>query len=154
MATMNGASPSLLKAEHDPATVTAARRLLEAGDTLCISQVESVGFRMLLKRAHELASLHSKGEQALQSIEDLAQLLGFCTANPLELGKHAERLAEEFTVTSIAELVDYPDTAPASVAGIVTNLRLRTTRKGEKMAWLTLADATGALGYEGAVRVC
>ena len=109
---------------------------------------------MLLKRAHELASLHSKGEHALQSIEDLAQLLGFCTANPLELGKHAERLAEEFTVTSIAELVDYPDTAPASVAGIVTNLRLRTTRKGEKMAWLTLADATGALGYEGAVRVC
>jgi DNA polymerase III alpha subunit len=27
----------------------------------------------------------------------------------------------------------------------VTNLRLRLTRKGEKMAWLTLADATGAI---------
>ena len=27
----------------------------------------------------------------------------------------------------------------------MTNLRLRMTRKGEKMAWLTLADATGAI---------
>jgi len=51
-------------------------------------------------------------------------------------------------------ILDYPDKASASMGGIVTKLRLRTTRKGEKMAWLTLADATGALGYEGAVRVC
>jgi DNA polymerase III subunit alpha len=71
--------------------------------------------------------------------------LGFYSASPLEVEKHAERLAEEFSVTSIAELVDYPDKAPASVGGIVTNLRVRTTRKGEKMAWLTLADATGAI---------
>jgi DNA polymerase-3 subunit alpha len=71
--------------------------------------------------------------------------LGFYTASPLEVEKQAERLAEEFSVTSIAELVDYPDKAPASVSGIVTNLRLRTTRKGERMAWLTLADATGAI---------
>jgi DNA polymerase-3 subunit alpha len=71
--------------------------------------------------------------------------LGFYTASPLELEKHAERLAEEFSVTSIAELVDYPDKAPASVGAIITNLRLRTTKKGEKMAWLTLADATGAI---------
>jgi DNA polymerase-3 subunit alpha len=62
---------------------------------------------------------------------------------------HAKRLAEEFGVVSIAELVDYPDKAPASVGAIVTNLRLRTTRKGERMAWLTLADGTGAI--EGAV---
>ncbi len=34
--------------------MAAAWRLLEAGDTVCISQVESVSFRMLLKRAHEL----------------------------------------------------------------------------------------------------
>jgi DNA polymerase-3 subunit alpha len=27
----------------------------------------------------------------------------------------------------------------------VTSLRVRNTRKGEKMAWLTLADATGAM---------
>jgi hypothetical protein len=64
-------------AETDPdlATVAAAWRLLEAGDTLCISQVESVGFRMLLKRAHELVDVQSNRQRALTSIEDLAQLL-------------------------------------------------------------------------------
>jgi DNA polymerase III subunit alpha len=71
--------------------------------------------------------------------------LGFYTASPLEVERHAVRLAEEFSVTGIAELVDYPDKAPASVGAIVTNLHVRTTRKGEKMAWLTLADATGAI---------
>jgi DNA polymerase III alpha subunit len=59
------------------------------------------------------------------------------------------RLVEEFGVAPLAELVDLPDRAPASVAGIVTALRVRTTKKGERMAWLTLADGTGAV--EGAV---
>jgi DNA polymerase III alpha subunit len=72
---------------------------------------------------------------------DLAQ--GFLTASPLEVQKRADRLVQEFGVTGIAELVDYPDKAPASVRAISTKLRLRTTRKGERMAWLTLADATG-----------
>jgi DNA polymerase-3 subunit alpha len=71
--------------------------------------------------------------------------LGFYTASPLEVQRHAGRLSEEFGVTAIAELVDHPDRGPASIGGVVTNLRLRTTRKGEKMAWLTLADATGAI---------
>jgi DNA polymerase-3 subunit alpha len=71
--------------------------------------------------------------------------LGFYTSAPLEVQKHARRLAEEFGVTSIAELVDYPDKAPVSLAGIVTALRLRTTRKGQPMAWLTLSDGTGGL---------
>ncbi|MBV9323914.1 MAG: DNA polymerase III subunit alpha [Chloroflexi bacterium] len=71
--------------------------------------------------------------------------LGFVTASPLEVQKHADRLVEEFGVVNIAELVDFPDKAPASVGAIITNLRLRTTRKGEKMAWLTFADATGAI---------
>jgi DNA polymerase-3 subunit alpha len=71
--------------------------------------------------------------------------LGFLTASPLEVQKHSRRLAEEFGVTNIAELVDLPDKAPASVGAVVTNLRLRLTKKGEKMAWLTLADATGAI---------
>jgi DNA polymerase-3 subunit alpha len=71
--------------------------------------------------------------------------LGFYSASPMEVEKHAERLSEEFSITNIAELVDYPDKAPASISGIVTNLRIRNTRKGEKMAWLTLANATGAI---------
>jgi len=49
--------------------------LLDAGDTLGISQVEGVGFRMLLRRAHELADMQSPHGQALRSIEDLGQLL-------------------------------------------------------------------------------
>ena len=44
-------------------------------DTLGISQVESTGFRMLLRRATELAELRSQHGQALRSVEDLAQLL-------------------------------------------------------------------------------
>src|SRR5207248_6694487 len=39
------------------------------------SQVESTGFRMLLKRAKDLAELQSQQGHALRSIEDLAQLL-------------------------------------------------------------------------------
>jgi DNA polymerase III alpha subunit len=71
--------------------------------------------------------------------------LGFYTASTMEVQRHAKCLVEEFGVTNIAELVDYPDKAPASVGAIVTNLRLRMTKKGERMAWLTLADATGAI---------
>jgi Bacterial DNA polymerase III alpha subunit finger domain len=64
-----------IEAEPDEATQAAAWRLLEAGDTLGISQVESVGFRMLLKRAHELAKVQSQRGHALTCVEDLAQLL-------------------------------------------------------------------------------
>jgi len=71
--------------------------------------------------------------------------LGFYTASPMEVQQHASRLTEEFGVTSIAELVDYPHRASVSVGAIVTNLRVRLTKKGEQMAWLTLADATGAI---------
>jgi DNA polymerase-3 subunit alpha len=71
--------------------------------------------------------------------------LGFLTASPMEVERHSQRLVDEFGVTHIAELVDLPDKAPASVGAIVTNLRVRTTKKGDRMAWLTLADATGAI---------
>src|SRR5262249_2202159 len=61
--------------EPDEDTRAAAWRLVEAGDTLGISQVESVGFRMLLRRARELAEVQSPHGQALRTTEDLAQLL-------------------------------------------------------------------------------
>ena len=64
-----------IDSEPDEATQAAAWRLLEAADTLGISQVESTGFRMLLKRAKDLAELQSQHGQALRSVEDLAQLL-------------------------------------------------------------------------------
>jgi len=71
--------------------------------------------------------------------------LGFLAASPVEVQTYKKRLTEEFGVTNIAELVDLPDKTPASVGAVVTNLRLRTTKKDERMAWLTLADATGAI---------
>jgi hypothetical protein len=64
-----------IEAESDESTQAAAWRLLEAGDSLGISQVEGVAVRMLLRRAHELAELQAQGGRALESLEDLAQLL-------------------------------------------------------------------------------
>jgi len=53
---------------------------------------------------------------------ELAHLVSYCKA-PHEVQRHAKRLAEEFGVVSIAELTDYADRAPMSVAGIVTSSR-------------------------------
>ena len=75
---------------------------------------------------------------------ELAHLGFYCQA-PHEVQRHAKRLAEEFGVVSIAELTDYADRAPISVAGIVTSLRVRTTKKSEQMAWVVLSDGTGGL---------
>jgi hypothetical protein len=58
-AAMATASTRPSSVEDDRATGAAAWRLLEAGDTLSISQVEGVGLRMLLRRARELAELQS-----------------------------------------------------------------------------------------------
>src|SRR5207253_8501094 len=44
-------------------------------DTLCVAQVETIGMRMLLKRARSLAREQSYSAEALNSLEDLAQLL-------------------------------------------------------------------------------
>ena len=62
-----------------------------------------------------------------------------------EVQRHARRLAEEFGAVAIAELVDYADKAPVSVAGIVTTLRVRTTKNGEPMAWIVMSDGTAGL---------
>jgi len=59
--------------------------------------------------------------------------------------RHAKRLAEEFGVVSIAELTDYADRAPMSVAGIVTSLHVRTTKRAEQLAWVVLSDRAGGL---------
>ena len=75
--------------------------------------------------------------------DELAHL-GFYLA---EVDAHTSslRVAEEFSTLAIAELVDHPHHAPVSIAGIVTTLRVRQTRKGEEMAWLSIADASGAV---------
>ena len=44
------------------------------------------------------------------------------------------RIAEEFSTIDIAQLGGHPHNAPVSIAGLVTSLRVRQTKKGEEMA--------------------
>jgi len=69
--------------------------------------------------------------------------LGFYVANS-EVRRGALRIAEEFSTIEIAELAGHPHNAPVTIAGIVTTLRVRQTRKGEEMAWLCITDSSGA----------
>jgi len=69
--------------------------------------------------------------------------LGFYIANS-DVRRGAVRIAEEFSTIEIAELAGHPHNAPVTIAGIVTTLRVRQTRKGEEMAWLCIADSSGA----------
>ena len=59
--------------------------------------------------------------------------------------QNALRIAEEFSTIDIATLAGQPHNAVVAIAGIVTTLRIRQTKKGEQMAWLTLTDGTGAI---------
>ena len=45
----------------------------------------------------------------------------------------------------IAALAGQPHNAVVAIAGVVTTVRIRQTKKGEQMAWLTLTDGTGAI---------
>jgi len=89
-------SPSLgsaaILAQHggvEPDTAAAAWRLLEAGDTLCIAQVESLGMRQLFRRARELRDQHGVEGSVLERLEDLAQLLALW--RPGAWGKEREQ---------------------------------------------------------------
>jgi DNA polymerase-3 subunit alpha len=70
--------------------------------------------------------------------------LGFYVV-PRDVQQHARRIAEEFSTLDIVELGGQPHNALVAIAGVVTTLRIRQTRKGEQMAWLTLTDGTGAV---------
>ena len=87
-------------------------QLIEAGDTLGISEVESTGFRMLLKRAKDLAERKSLHGQALRSIEDLAQLLAL-----LKPGVYSREAEEAYFDVRFAarERPTYPHPAMAKV---------------------------------------
>jgi DNA polymerase III subunit alpha len=69
--------------------------------------------------------------------------LGFYVGS--DLHKHAMRIAEEFSTIDIAQLGGHPHNAPVSIAGLVTSLRVRQTKKGEEMAWLSISDASGSV---------
>jgi DNA polymerase-3 subunit alpha len=70
--------------------------------------------------------------------------LGFYVASSDGQG-NAARIAEEFSTIDIAELGGHPHNAPVTIAGIITTLRVRQTKKGEEMAWLSIADPSGSV---------
>src|SRR4029079_15066877 len=75
--------------------------------------------------------------------DELAHL-GFYVV-PRDVQQNALRIAEEFSTIDIAALAGEPHNAVVAIAGVITTLRVRQTKKGEQMAWLTLTDGTGAI---------
>lgn len=69
--------------------------------------------------------------------------LGFyITGHPLD--KHADVLAK-LNAATIAEAIERGASPKANVAGIVTGLQMRTTKKGDRFAILALEDQTGSI---------
>jgi DNA polymerase-3 subunit alpha len=64
---------------------------------------------------------------------------------PHDVQQNALRIAEEFSTLDIAGLAGQQHNTVVSIAGLITTLRIRQTKKGEQMAWLTLTDGTGAI---------
>jgi DNA polymerase-3 subunit alpha len=75
--------------------------------------------------------------------DELAHLGYFVVPNDVQ--QNALRIAEEFSTLDIAALAGQQHNAVVSIAGVITTLRIRQTKKGEQMAWLTLTDGTGAI---------
>ncbi len=117
-------------------TQAAAWRLLEAGDTLGISRVESTGFRMLLKRAKDLAELQSQHGHALRSIEDLAQLLALWKP-----GVYSKEAEEAFsTLDSPRENGRIMRTRPWPACSIARTARCCTPLCGHSLGTRDQAD--------------
>ncbi|MBW1911660.1 MAG: DNA polymerase III subunit alpha [Deltaproteobacteria bacterium] len=70
------------------------------------------------------------------------EALGFyITGHPLdEFSEEVKR----FTTCSIQEILGLKDKSQVKVAGVIENLRLRRTKKGDRMAVFNLEDSTGA----------
>ena len=75
--------------------------------------------------------------------DELAHLGYFVVPNDVQ--QNALRIAEEFSTLDIAALAGQQHNTVVSIAGVITTLRIRQTKKGEQMAWLTLTDGTGAI---------
>jgi DNA polymerase-3 subunit alpha len=89
----------------------AARRLLAAGDTLCVSFLESWGCRKLLQRASEAHAAAGAPGFAVETIEDLAQLLALRRPGAGSAEQEDAYLAVKFGHAS----PDYPHPAMGAV---------------------------------------
>ncbi|HYY89097.1 MAG TPA: hypothetical protein VFA49_09905, partial [Chloroflexota bacterium] len=94
-----------------PEAATAAWRMIEAGDTLCINQAETVGLRMLFKRATDALQALGADGRAIGSVEELAQLLALWRP-----GAYSQERAESyFAVKFGAEQPAYAHPSMAAV---------------------------------------
>jgi DNA polymerase III subunit alpha len=71
------------------------------------------------------------------------EALGFyITGHPLE---EYERELKRFAVSTVQEVLKLKDKAEVKVAGVIENLKLKRTKKGDMMAIMDLEDQTGSL---------
>jgi DNA polymerase-3 subunit alpha len=71
------------------------------------------------------------------------EALGFyITGHPLDSVKNE---VERFATCAIQDLSNLVDKTPVKIAGVIENLKIKRTKRGEKMALLTLEDQTGSI---------
>jgi DNA polymerase-3 subunit alpha len=69
------------------------------------------------------------------------EVLGlYVTGHPLA---RYERELRVFATATVAEIPEMEDEEPVRIGGIITNLKITTDRKGERMAFVTIEDFTG-----------
>jgi DNA polymerase-3 subunit alpha len=89
----------------------------------------------------ELPDLEEWDEQ--EKLRKEKESLGFyITGHPLDRFKTE---VEYFATCTIQDLMNLSDRATVRVAGVVENLRIKRTKRGEKMAVLSLEDQTGSV---------
>lgn len=78
-------------------------------------------------------------------------LLGvFLSGHPMD---SLQRIANDGSTTAIEDLRDLEDDAVVTVAGVITDVHMRSTRQKKPMAYLTLEDKTGVVSVTCFTRV-
>jgi DNA polymerase-3 subunit alpha len=116
------------------------------GDLLRAADRNPTGLGPLEEDLAQLLGRHldvAEWPPEILAAEDLGHLGFYVAASDLQ--GTAARIAEEFSTIDIAELSGHPHNAPVTVAGIITTLRVRQTKKGQEMAWLTITDPSGSV---------
>ncbi len=102
----------------------------------CLQGQDSSAFSFLENSAHE-------GWDEKERLKREKESLGFyITSHPLD---HYKSEQKRFATSRIQDVVNAADKTLVKVAGVIENLRLKRTKRGEKMAIVTLEDQTGSV---------
>ncbi|MGD8228831.1 MAG: hypothetical protein PVI20_13695, partial [Desulfobacteraceae bacterium] len=78
----------------------------------------------------------------MEKLRKEKEALGFyITGHPLDRFK---KVARDFATCAIEGLTKLRDKTPVKVAGVIEHLRIKRTKRGDKMAILSLEDSTGS----------